>query len=371
MREQAHQAKIRGFNAFGPLSEGNRILKTNHYYYIAFIILSICAATLAIHLNHSEPSVNVAENQSSQVQSEPVTSSISQSQQQSSEELLANEDESLDESIYDVELMKKNGIEAINPEDYASVDEIINEQITQLGIDPATVSIAFHNYLDDQRYYLNENVFHNSASIYKVPLAAMVLDLVNSGVYSMDSQIPFQDSYYQEGAGAISNNELRPSYSIQELIDESLIHSDNTAAWTLMMGIYGDFPSSRQALLDFLNYYDVPDNFYQDIYFSANLIEMTYDKIMIDPAYEYIITQLSQAEPHQLFTSYVKSGMANKYGRYESMVNDSGIYYENGQPIYSLVILTDGAASADVFLEMTNLNINQWVRHQAGLDQRN
>ncbi len=351
--------------------------KHSKLFYASFVILSLLAISLATMVNHSQghlfnspnqdqasarnetSSQNKAQDESQSESQEDQPSDLPSSQSQSEE---ATSDESLDEAIYDVDLMAANGIDPINPDDYDSVDQIIDHLINDLGIDPSTVSVSFHNLISDERYNLNEDVYRISASIYKVPIAAMMLDQIEAGTYDFNSQIPFQESYYLEGSGAISNSPLRSSYSVQELLEESLIHSDNTAAYTLMFGVYGSFANSRQAVIDFLGLTNVPDYFFSENYYTSSILEDIYSIIMNDPKYTYIIDLLKQAEPHQLFTSYVKEGMANKYGRYDSMINDSGIYYENDQAIYSLVIMTDGSPSADVFIELSNLYINQWVR---------
>lgn len=48
----------------------------------------------------------------------------------------------------------------------------------------------------------------------------------------------------------------------------------------------------------------------------------------------------------------------------DGAVNDAGIYYEDGQPIYALVVFTQDVDSADLFLEEINLRVNEWARSQ-------
>ena len=56
--------------------------------------------------------------------------------------------------------------------------------------------------------------------------------------------------------------------------------------------------------------------------------------------------------------------MATKYGRYENMLNDSGIFYQDDEPIYSLVVMVSDDLYADMFIAELNLRVNEWTLAQ-------
>lgn len=87
-------------------------------------------------------------------------------------------------------------------------------------------------------------------------------------------------------------------------------------------------------------------------------------KLASDPAYQTTIDLMATDTTRQLFTSYVKQGMANKYGRWEEAINDVGIYYEDGQPQYALVAITSNSPVADNFIELLNLRVNEYFHAQ-------
>ena len=58
--------------------------------------------------------------------------------------------------------------------------------------------------------------------------------------------------------------------------------------------------------------------------------------------------------------------MATKYGQYNNVYHDTGIYYENGQPVYTLVLMTIDVGMVDTFMGELNLRINEWYHYQEG-----
>lgn len=50
--------------------------------------------------------------------------------------------------------------------------------------------------------------------------------------------------------------------------------------------------------------------------------------------------------------------MFTKYGSIGGSLNDSGIYMEDGEPVYALVVLTNGQGNVDEFLATMNLRMN-------------
>lgn len=269
-----------------------------------------------------------------------------------------------DEEIYKYDLMKDNHIEANVGASFENVQSLVDSLMEEYNVSPNQISLAFYDFQSDQHYYVNEHKFTIAASTIKAPIAALYIDLIQNQQLSLSSTILFKDSYLVEGAGLITNNAYQSEYTIEDLLFNAIVYSDNTAWYALMDYYNTNYSSYVNAILDFSQYYDVPDFFYQDNYASAYLAEQWLIKIATQPNYKYLINLMSQTEPDQLFTSYVDKGMANKYGRLENVVNDTGIYFENNQPQYILAVYTESLAQADSFLEMLNLRINEWHRAQ-------
>lgn len=356
----------------------------NKFYKYAFLILSCGAVIFATYLNHNyfraESPARVDSNyyvmNTKDLDTGDVTDRIPlfkdiESEESTSEEELSEEDidetavpEGYDASIYNTEVISNNGIEPLDTSQYASIDELIWDIIHQYGVYDSQIGLAYYNFQTDEHFYINPDNYMIAASTSKVPVAALYVDLINEGVYTYDTHLPFNADYYVEGAGSITNSPLQSSYSISDLMFESLAHSDNTAWYTMAFNFINNYDSVRQGILNFAEgMSNVPSHYYSDNYTSAALTEKILIKIASNPAYEVIIDIMRQAQPNQLFTSYVNvENMPVKYGRLDAVVNDSGIYYENGEPQYVLVVLTDNVDYADGFLEILNLRINEWFR---------
>src|SRR5699024_9506090 len=107
----------------------------------------------------------------------------------------------------------------------------------------------------------------------------------------------------------------------------------------------------------------IDEAFYSDNVASAELLSAYYDLLATDGAYQPLVDYLLDASPDRLFTTYVNSSlMANKYGNYGTALDDGGIYYDNAEPQYSLVALTDGLTDGTGVLENLSLRVNQYAR---------
>lgn len=80
--------------------------------------------------------------------------------------------------------------------------------------------------------------------------------------------------------------------------------------------------------------------------------------IATEDKYSYILTSLSGNTQAEYFKQYIQEGMFTKYGSINGSLHDTGIYFEEGEPIYALVVLTNGQGNVDEFLATMNLRMN-------------
>lgn len=81
------------------------------------------------------------------------------------------------------------------------------------------VSASYHG---DETWYL--------ASTVKVPVAIAVMRRIDEGTMSLDSTVRLMESDYVDGAGPTNSKKPGTSLSVRYLMDQMLIHSDNTAS---------------------------------------------------------------------------------------------------------------------------------------------
>ena len=320
----------------------------------------------------SSESSSEDESQEEDETSESESEASSASSDSSSEDESQEEDESTESSseseltfddIYQTDLMEENGIEPLDLDAYENMADVIDQTLTEFNVNSSEISLAYYNFHNEEHYYLNENELFTAASITKVPLSALYIDLINSGEYQLDSELDYSEALFEAGAGNITNGPLESSYTIEELITEAITHSDNTAMNILKAEYDKEFGNFREDILTFAGIDEKPEDFLNSNLSSAYITEQVLIKIVQDESYSDLINLMFETSPSQLFTSYVNNEMmANKFGRYEQAVNDSGIYYENNQPQYALVVLSDNINQADQFLEVMNLRVNQWFR---------
>ncbi|MBA5728665.1 serine hydrolase [Aerococcaceae bacterium INB8] len=307
------------------------------------------------------------EDETSNAGSESSSASSESSSQDESQEDESTESSSESEltfdDIYQTYLMDENGIEPLDLDAYKNMADVIDQTLTEFNVNSSEISLAYYNFHNEEHYYLNENELFTAASITKVPLSALYIDLINSGEYQLDSELDYSEALFEAGAGNITNGPLESSYRIEELIAEAITHSDNTAMNILKAEYDKEFGNFREDILTFAGIDEKPEDFLNNNLSSAYITEQVLIKIAQDESYNDLINLMFETSPAQLFTSYVNNEMmANKFGRYEQAVNDSGIYYENNQPQYALVVLSDNINQADQFLEVMNLRVNQWFR---------
>lgn len=273
----------------------------------------------------------------------------------------ATESESHD-SIYNLELMQSNHIAPMDhPEQYTQINQVIDAVIAETQVDPSTVSVAYYNFISGDVYELNADQPRIIGSIYKMPLVAMILEQVRDQSLTLDSPILI-DGNAINAAGEAGNT---GTFSLDEVIQPSIIDSNNVTSWALINQLYGGWPGYVAALSNFVDTSSVGPNIYQDNYLTADIVLNILEKISTDPTYHYLIELMLASQPHQLFTAYVNEGMANKYGSIDDALADAGIFYENERPMYALVGLTENSVNAYEFLELLNLRVNEWARFQA------
>ena len=78
------------------------------------------------------------------------------------------------------------------------------------------------SYQADQRWYL--------ASMVKVPVAVAVLRGVQRGDYTLDTTLSLRADDYVDGAGTTNRKPVGSAVTIRSLLEQMIIHSDNTAS---------------------------------------------------------------------------------------------------------------------------------------------
>lgn len=247
---------------------------------------------------------------------------------------------------------------------FTSMEELVTATIQEFGLNPEAVSVAYHNYQTDTDFFYNERTPMLVGSVTKVGVARLYADLIADGVMSFETELPYSDALFEEGAGPVTNGEKKASYPLYELFYNSLALSDNTAfnmLFSYYQQIYGNVQESLLNLSGLS--FDQPEYTTNNMADAQMILNMLLP-VATEDKYSYILTSLSGNTEAEYFKKYIQEGMFTKYGSIGGSLHDSGIYMEDGEPVYALVVLTNGQGNVDEFLATMNLRMNEWGKFQ-------
>ncbi|TLQ41799.1 serine hydrolase [Ruoffia tabacinasalis] len=247
---------------------------------------------------------------------------------------------------------------------FTSIEELLTATIQEFGLNPEAVSVAYYNYQTDTDFFYNERSPMLVGSVTKVGVARLYADLIADGVMSFETELPYSDALFEEGAGPVTNGEKKASYPLYELFYNSLALSDNTAfnmLFSYYQQIYGNV---QESLLNLSGLSFDQAEYTTNNMADAQMILNILLPVATEDKYSYILTSLSGNTEAEYFKKYVQEGMFTKYGSIGGSLHDSGIYMEDGEPVYALVVLTNGQGNVDEFLATMNLRMNEWGKFQ-------
>lgn len=191
------------------------------------------------------------------------------------------------------------------------------------NIDHESVSYCITDLKHNIKYSMNENEEFIAASIYKLPLAMLYYDKVNSGDYTMESTLPYS-GYMHEDAGHILFENL------------------------------GGWKEYKEAMTKYTS--SISDNYYsEDNVSTANTMNdvITYLYAHKDE-YQGLVDNMKKAEPQEYLDRDIQQGMPQKYGMYDYALNSVG-FVECETP-YSIVVLTSlGDKGEDVMAKINSI----------------
>lgn len=330
----------------------------NNKYYLGFILSIISISFLCIVFlltgKHS-PAVPVDE-QSSKIVAESVSRESASSIDESSAESLEKSEEESKESIGEID---KENLPFFN-----SIDELMTTMLEKYDIDTSNTAIAYYNFNSNESFQLNSDIAMMAASTNKVTTAVMFTDLVNQSSLTWDTLFPYNPGLYEEGGGTVTNGVPKPSYTLEELVYESLYYSDNTA-WNMLIDWYYRYIGDFQQGLKIASGVEFTDPNIDIInYATADMLLSILHKVATQPEYEFIKETMLESQEGIFLKREVVDGFGAKYGQYEDNFHDIGFYLQDGVPQYLIVVLTRNGAGNELFLGDLNLQLRQFNEDQ-------
>ena len=206
--------------------------------------------------------------------------------------------------------------------DESELENIVADFTEEFSLQTDAFSVGFKYIATGEEWYYNSEKTYYSASLYKVPLAMCVIDMVDAGEITLDTKIG--------------------SRTVNDWLEKTLVLSNNTAAHMLMDNLWDKNSDCRKLWPQYagMSGEEFDDDFYKNSEFSAEFITHVMNTLYEQSdKYSLIIEYLSQAQPnqyirHNLEGQYV---IAQKYGSYEVYKNITGIVYRDNPVIITIM----------------------------------
>ena len=229
--------------------------------------------------------------------------------------------------------------ENINTEPIYSLDDIIHEVDKVAGENKDKISFYYYNFDTKDEYYFNENTYYVSASLKKVPLVMQVLDKVVAGELTLDTKVAYDsETDYMNGTGILQVEEHIGERTVGELIELSILESDNIA-FNMLNKVCG------YTLVDYIREITgdstIPEGEYSRLTAKQNfdILYRLYTNPYKNKYYEEVIELMKKTAFHDRFDKYIPHHkVAHKIGSYYRYYHDEGIIFAREK--YILVIMS-------------------------------
>lgn len=229
-----------------------------------------------------------------------------------------------------------------------SLTKQINDYLTQQNIPLDQISIYVKDLCGEEEVQWRTQTYMIAASIYKLPLAMLYYDELAKGTFQLNDTILYEAYCYEAGGPIADQIEPGSLLTIETLLHDMILYSDNTAGHILFEHM-GGWIAFKQACVKYSNME------YEDVFFSGdNVLNTQYVMDTLCYLYEHrdryemLLTDMKQALPNDYLNRNLPSKTAQKYGYYENALHSAGIV-EAPHP-YAIVIFTQLGLDARAYL---------------------
>ena len=223
------------------------------------------------------------------------------------------------------------------------------------------IGVVYKNFSTGYRYAVNDNTYFTAASTVKVAYAMKVYDRIKKGELSEDTDIPYNSSDLEEGAGDITNKPKKSSYKLDYVIQNMIQYSDNTATKMLI----GNTATATDVLVKYFATLGItlPPTEAVKNRITPKMMEAVWTKLYNErDKYQDLIKYLEASSDNE----WIKQGIpdkkiASKYGGIDANMHDTAIVFGNQD--YMLLIYTNNLKNSansiiDISKEINKLTEN-------------
>ena len=218
------------------------------------------------------------------------------------------------------------------------LDEAMENLIEQYKGDNE-IGIVYKNFSTGYRYAQEDKHYFTAASTIKVVYAMKIYDRIRNGEVSKDADIYYNEKFFEEGNGQITNNKKQDSYKLEYVIQNMIQYSDNTATNMLM----GNSATASAFVVKYLSEMGVtlPQVEAQKNRITPAMMEVVWTKLYKErDKYPELLKYLEDSDDGE----WIKAGIpdkkvASKYGAIEANYHDTALVF--GDKDYMLLIYTN------------------------------
>ena len=217
------------------------------------------------------------------------------------------------------------------------MDQIYN-YLTQAQIDTSALAISIYDFETQTTYEHNSDINFISASLYKVPLAMLFYDFIEEGSMKISDTLPYCSSCYEEGGPIGYTYKIGDRITLEELLYDVIVYSDNTAGHILFeyLGGWDQFRSLMQKYSDIVL---DEDALLYNMFTSSYANDVLCYVYQHEDTYTSLIEHMKLVYPNDYLNASTTTSIAQKYGSYETAENSMGIIYDTHP--YAITIMTN------------------------------
>ena len=112
---------------------------------------------------------------------------------------------------------------------YATDFSTLDQTVKSASKEVPKLALFYQNLVTGQSYsYQSTNVF-SAASTIKLPLVLYVYELAAQNKINLQEKLTYKNHHFYGGSGVIQNEQIGSQYTIKELVEKSVVYSDNIA----------------------------------------------------------------------------------------------------------------------------------------------
>lgn len=229
---------------------------------------------------------------------------------------------------------------------YSGLTQIINNEIAKYNGTEGTVGVFVQDTKTGAWLGINERTGFYPASLLKIPIMMAILKKVQLGEMKLSDTITLTQEDLDSGWGDLYKNGVGAKFTVQQLLEDMIKSSDNTAKNALKRQL------TVTEIDEVFVHIGITDPYLTDTDHSVSprdytrLFKALYYSTFLSPHYSEIALQLAtNSREEDLISQNLPDGIqvSQKFGIYEDegVLHDCGIVYHEKNP-YFICIMTNG-----------------------------